>query len=938
MDFIKYFSVNRTNILAKAVVVTILLVIVLSCLATEARAVYGIDPSIKQVKTADSPIVYYLDHKRGMKKAYVSEQAYLAYGNKWSDIKIISQKELDKWPDIHLVKTDGNAKVFYINNGKKAWIESEQQFIDLGFKWSDIVTIARADLDSYQLTSYERIKVAASTPLSQDNGAASDNSGLLQVSLDDSSPSTAYIPTGSRGNTVTVLKFQTRKENVRIHSLTLTRQGVTSDKIIKAVYLEDETGRMHGYKVGLSNKQAYINFGSEPIEIASNQTKIMLVKVDLNPGSNVVNNTISLGILNSVDINTDVAISGNFPVMGAEHKLVDGNNYLGRLKVSSITLNSSIKTVNVGSQEESIASFRFSEISGNEDIVIRKIVLTNIGSSYDEDLRNIRLVDHDGDLIMKVQTPINKKVSFELPGGYWLRKGHYANFTIKLDIVGGSGRDVKFVINSEDDIGVNSLNNGYGLIVESNKGFPIGNACGNDCNRIIIEHQPLFVTAKSLDEDKLKVYSDQYDAIIGLFELHNNVSDIRIKNITASVMTSSGAPVLDSAVYLVEADSGYEISSIDGERITNTAAELRLSNYQIAPQDTFTFAFITHIPDTADGGDTYYVYIKDISYYIAQDNQLHTDTFKIYGQQWRVAEPSVYLFAGEFQDKDLAVAGDSKVKLGTFKIEATSEEKIKITSITISNASGYAPITYNYGFSNLALYKGNSRISDYIYQPTASSYTFNGLRLTVRAGKSIELNIKADIAAGASGEVKVVLENVIAQGYYSGVSAVINNKGIESPAVSLSQTVLAVQAVSGGNITAAKADNIIASFTFTNQAAEIIKLHYVTIVTIGCNGGLSASNGFSDLKFGYEQTDGEIKRVGSRISSPVAKSNRISLGGYKLAIGESITLNLYVDASEHVNACTMGLYLRDIEAEGYISKIDANIIGDPTKTATVVCN
>ena len=47
-----------------------------------AQAAFGLDPGFKQVKTADSPAVYYLDHARGFKKAYVNAKAFLAYGNK----------------------------------------------------------------------------------------------------------------------------------------------------------------------------------------------------------------------------------------------------------------------------------------------------------------------------------------------------------------------------------------------------------------------------------------------------------------------------------------------------------------------------------------------------------------------------------------------------------------------------------------------------------------------------------------------------------------------------------------------------------------------------------------------------------------------------------------------------------------------------------------
>ncbi|MDP2830487.1 MAG: hypothetical protein Q8O21_00280, partial [bacterium] len=100
MNFNLTLAKKYLYIIKKAIICALLLFLFLPLLfLSDAKAAYGISSGIKQVKTTDSPTVYYFDHQRGMKKSYVSEQAYLAYGNKWSDIKIVSQSELDKWPD-----------------------------------------------------------------------------------------------------------------------------------------------------------------------------------------------------------------------------------------------------------------------------------------------------------------------------------------------------------------------------------------------------------------------------------------------------------------------------------------------------------------------------------------------------------------------------------------------------------------------------------------------------------------------------------------------------------------------------------------------------------------------------------------------------------------------------------------------------------------------
>lgn len=102
-----------------------MLIIFFGLFTKSVQAVNGLDLSYKQVKTANSPDVYYLDHQRGFKKLYVNEIAYLTYGNIWSDIKIIEQSQLDLWPELRLVKAPNQPGIFYIKNKQKSKIFSE---------------------------------------------------------------------------------------------------------------------------------------------------------------------------------------------------------------------------------------------------------------------------------------------------------------------------------------------------------------------------------------------------------------------------------------------------------------------------------------------------------------------------------------------------------------------------------------------------------------------------------------------------------------------------------------------------------------------------------------------------------------------------------------------------------------------------------------------
>ena len=877
-----------------------------------AQAAYGLSENIKQVKTAADPAVYYLDHKRGVKKLYASEKAFLSYGNKWSDIKILSQEQLDKWPEMHLAKSNGSNKVYYVNNGRKALIESEQEFIDCGFNWQDIVTIAQADLNEYQLADF-------------------DSPGLLKIELASLNLSSLYLPTGSRGNAVAAFKFAALGGEAKITQLTFTQQGVSSDEIIEAAYLSDEAGVIYGDRYALNNKHLYLNLSGQPIIIPAGENKNFYLKVDLKPVAGATGQTLKFGLINSLDIAVASQLVASFPLAGPEFRLADGVSNLGKIKATSITLNTSGDQANIGATNKTLAAFRLAEASGNEDVLIKNITLTNIGSAQDSDLRDLVLVDQDGKQLMKIQAMGGQKVSFRFEPGYLIRKNHYLDLKLKAAVVSGDGRDIKFAISNDNDITAMSKENGYSLAITNNS------ASASQVNRFAIVRTPIFLTTSVLKVSESLIYRDQRDAVLGSFELRNNISDVKLSSFTIAIIKSSGAPSLDQPLVAVEAKSGAVLGTIDAQKITNNFADINLGNFEAAKGKTVKIKFTSHIPDTAPSGSSYVIYVKSVNYRIAENNIVYSDQVELSGQKIQVIKPTLYLYSGKLEKDDIAVAGDDQVYLGFFKVEATDEEHIRVTSLTVANAAGSTPLNYANGFTNLALYKSGYRVSDFIAEPNANSYTFEDLSIYVGAGTSADLYVRADVAANATGKVKLVLENAVAEDYVSGIPGEVNNKNVVSPEVALSQTALEIRSLSGGQITKGERTNQIASFSIINKSLEKVRINHVTLNSSGFLGNLSSNNGFSNLRFGYADERGRIISVGSWVK-PVADVNEISLGSFTYDPGESFTINLYVDAANDAVTGNINLFIRDIQAKGQLSDVNSSISGLPTDAVTVSVN
>lgn len=917
---------KKTLILANLV-----LIIFSTCLGSagisRVQAAYGINESFKQVKTADSPVVYYLDHVRGLKKAYVSEKAYLSYGNSWSDVKTISQEELDKWAEMHLVKAANSNQVYYINNGYKALIESEQQFIDYGFDWKDVVTISEIDLNEYAVSSFDSVKAALAGDYD------SEQNGLLKVSLASLNLSSLYLPTGSRNNTVAAFKLEAADADIEINQLTFTQQGVSSDEVIDAVYLTDENGVIYGEKNSLNDKRFYLNLNGQPVTISAGSSKTFYLKVDLKPVSGSNGQTLKFGILNPLDITSSAQLSAGFPIIGPEFKLVDGVNNLGAVSATSKILNSSGDKVNIGSTNKTVAAFKLTETSGNEDILVKNITLTNIGSAQDGDLTDLVLIDGSGNKVMKVQSAGGQKVSFNLEPGYLIKKGHYVDFYLKAAVVGGESRDIKFVIDNSSDITAVGRDNGYSLYVVNNS------ASDSQVNRFTIVRSPIFITTASLKSNESLIYRDEDDAVIGSFELRNNISDIRLASLTIAIVKSSGAPDLDQTLYAVDAKTGAILGTANAKKATGDLIDMNLSSFAVAKGETVKIKIKTHIPYEAQSGGSYVVYIQSVNYRVAENNILYSDKVELAGQEIAVVRPTVYLYGSEIKESDIAVAGDEKVIVGSFVLEATDERDVKVTSLTITNAAGFTSVNYINGFTNLALYKGSSRISGVIAEPNENSYTFEDLKIRVSAGKSVTIYVKADSAVNTEGTVKLFAENAVAEDYSTGILAEVNNKNINGPEVTVTQTILEVNGATGGRAVLGEKNNQIASFTLTNLSAEKIKLSKLTLgSSADFSGNLSNNNGFSNLRFTYIKSNNKTASAGSRVSKPVADINEISLGSLSLAAGESITLNLLVDVASDASTGSLNLYIRDLRAKGYSSGINATIGGVPTETVEASVN
>jgi len=876
--------------------------------ANQVDAAYDLSTDIKQVKTADNTTVYYLDHNRGMKKAYVNAQAFLAYGNKWSDIKIISQEDLNKWPEIKLVKSQTSPTVYFISNNQKALIKSEQQFIDAGFKWSEIVTINQVDLDEYKTIEFKVIDAGIDT-----------GDDEVMITLDPASPKPGYLAVNTQDNLVAIFDLQTNNSLIEIKSLILNLNGIFESQVIDEIYLTNESDQIYQASFSLAGRQARFNFNSRPLVIRAGELHKIKVLVDFNNQLNSVNHTFQVA-LNGVDSIVGAKARGLFPVAGEIFQLISAGNYLGQVSASENSLNIKNNEAVIGSAEEIIGKFSLSETSKMSDVLLKELIFINAGSASSGDISDFKLRNKNNNIVASIKEMTKDgKIIFRLENCK-ISKGTSEIFTILADINGGNNGTINLQLNK---VRIKSASGNYNLVV----------SITNIDENIIIKRKLICVIAKDLASSK-NIFSQQTGVIIGVFEIRNNKQKISLERLGLSLEKSASAPNLSETVYLVNYSTGEIYAYFSGSEFSKDLINVNLNGLDLSAKDSLTFTLLADIDSSAKNGDSYRIILNTIDYRSASNGRF-SDNVNTQGVKLVVNKSVIYLFPNNELGELKYTKGEKKVKIASFILEAASGSDSKITGLTVALADSSGAITFANGFSNVKAYV-SSNLGGTTRQPVSNNLTFNNFNYKLKAGSRIEVKIYADTERDLKvSETQLKLVNLVATSQNSAIPAVINNLGISSHKVVFGEAKAEISKVINGFVVKDKEDNVAASFKIKNTGAEDLKLKSLVINTV--NSDLSYSLGYSNLKIVDRARQ---KKVGSTISKPVAGANKISLGSYIIKAGEEITFDVHVKTDASVTDKEIEIYFSELVAAGKTSKVLAQVTGDPTTSYNLIlhCN
>ncbi|MDD4271740.1 MAG: M23 family metallopeptidase [Patescibacteria group bacterium] len=889
--------------LAVKFLISLIAIIAISYLAVNAQnadAAYGLNSDIKQVRTADNPTVYYLDHAHGLKKAYVSAKAFLSYGNKWSDIKVISSEELKKWPEARLVKSAGDNSVYYISKNQKALIKSEQQFIDAGFKWPDIITISQADLAEYKNIDF---KVAG--------GSGSYSNNQLSIALDSLSPKTGLMVINTQDNLAAVFNLTADSKPVEIKKLIIDLKGIFKPELVKEVYLTNESDIEYSYSSSLNNRQAVFNFIDKPITINPGQSAKIKVYVNFYDSSeNIINHTFQVIISQASSIGGAKAI-GAFPVMGDSFKLTSGVDFLEKVSVSEQSLSIKNNQAVIGLTEKNIGKFNLTESSGASDVFAKELEFTNNGNAQADSLNNFKLKNKAGQIIAIAPAMSNeRKLVFKLDN-YKIKKSGNETFTVLADIVGGENATINLQLNKAKILSSQGNFNLYVRITNLNE-------------NIIIKRETVGVVAKELKANN-KVFSQQAGVIIGNFEIRNNNQKIILNHLNFSLEKNSAAPNLIETIYLVDYNSGEVYASFNADKFNSGIANVGLGNLNLKPKQTLAVALITKLPENSPNGSYYKVILNSLEYRIP-NGSLFTDTVNSAGAKLIVSKSNLYLYPNNELGGQTFIKGEKNIKIASFIMEGAAGGDTKITGVTFSRGTDSSgAIAFDNSFSNLKFYIGSTKIKT-IKSPYTGDFAIDGFSYVLKSGERREIKVYADTETDLqASEIQLAISNIAAVNNNSAIPAVVNNLNVNSHKATFGEAKAEISKVTDGFVTKGEDDNVIAGFKVKNTGVEDLKLDSITVNAAGQE--LTYSLGYSNLKVVNRDSQ---RSVGSTVSRPVAGANKISLGGYTVKVGEEIIFDVHVKTNDEMADENIDIYFSDFTAKGKNSRVSALVSGDPT--------
>ncbi|MEW6607009.1 MAG: hypothetical protein AB1414_06075 [bacterium] len=652
-------------------------------------------------------------------------------------------------PNGTVVKYAASSALYLISGGQKRAFTSWSAYTGNRYGKANIVTIAATETyaDGANITGAESALVTPGAGPTVGVGT-----GLTVATAADSPAATTIVADTTSGDGAQALipflkaNFTASSDGaVQVNTVKVTRSGISADADLSNVYLYDGDTRI-AENPSISSGGITFTNSTGLFTVGAGTTKAITVKADLANGT-TSGKTIALGIASSADVTTDgAAVNGS--AQGNIMSTATVSN-LGKLTVADV---SSSTTVDPGTTNHE--AWKFSLQAADQNVEVKKIALTMVGTISTSDLSNLKLYDgatQIGSTLANLDASNRAEFDLTASPGLAINAGVTKNISLKVDVAGGASRNFRFSIQKMSDVVVKDTN--YNVYLKPNQADAW--AIIQAANVTAVNQGSMSVTLSSASPSG-NVALNATGVEIARYELKAVGEAIKITTLTYQV-NLTGATDLNNVKLLVD---GSQVGTTQNPATGGTAYAVNV-NFTVNAGSTRILTAKADIQGTGVGNGDAIQFRLNTGAANAQ-RQSSMTTLNVPGANMlanslTVSAATLATVKNPSVANMTVVNGSQGVVIGSWLMQAGASEGVDVNSISIidRNAGDTANGAQGIGsaFDVLELWSGGTKYGQTINSPSATAGTTQTFSLstplTINAGQSVQVDLKANVLSGA---------------------------------------------------------------------------------------------------------------------------------------------------------------------------------------------
>ncbi len=558
----------------------------------------------------------------------------------------------------------------------------------------------------------------------------------IAITLASDNPAKKALPKGASG--VVFLKFNVAGTG-KLDSLVFKREGIgaTGDFTSGGSYVFDGSTRLTSGRT-INSTTHEIQFLNLALTL-KNEVKTLTLVLDIS-GSATTGNRNNFTLVSATG---DPTPTGT--LVGNEMEIA--GQVVGGLDPTS---GSGPANPRIG-QKEALLQEIILTASSTEDIELKRIAVIETGTIQNDHLSNFILKVNDEVVAKADAIGAKDLVTFTLDKPYTIEKGQQRTFKIYGDIGGKSRSADTIILRFDSATDIYAIGKRYGYPVLSTITALDGDS---EADTLTLSGGQVTLTFNGPIAGDIALRAQDVTVFDFTIATQNN---IEIKNLrffaTSSNHTDTSEGYADFKVWDVEKNAVIT-SAVD--LTTTSTSQTFTDTIQMSAGESRRFKVTVDGDADNDNGDSIDVALLafvagDIKNLDNNTNVAVTDIVPnstLDGNTMTVQAPTITLELAGTPASQTFVRGSAKVPFVGFSFRATGGD-IKLTSVKVTSSDVVATLGLG-EIQNIALYDGETRVSDEKSLASDHSVTFSNLALTIKKGETKTLTVKGNLSANAT--------------------------------------------------------------------------------------------------------------------------------------------------------------------------------------------